>query len=314
MYSPTTRRLDLLIYLSCGLACGDSKSTGNYTISSAGDGIGWFSVALVPGDGVDGLDPGKNTGTTDGWQVQFNKLIVVIGDIGAVPTTGDVSVDFADGDKYIVNLSNILGGRVSLDSQPASPGVYDSLDFASRRATSIWQKTPSVSEADADLMVKGGYSIYIDGTISDPAGRSCSVEDPTVCEPSPVISFQWGLTAETSYSGCPGFTLEPDDNVVAALTIPGDLWFLTGFATVGTPLRRRAQWVADADLNRDGVTTLDELAAIKASLLFRPELGYDLSGSPIRIESAYDFLEAQVRTLGLVGPSACRVGKSLDIP
>lgn len=71
-------------------------------------------------------------------------------------------------------------------------------------------------------------------------------------------------------------------------------WFAPGFAKNLSP--SPAQWIADADLDHDGETTLAELQKIKASDLFAAD--YDLSDAPFEIVTAYDFAEAQALTLG----------------
>ncbi len=71
----------------------------------------------------------------------------------------------------------------------------------------------------------------------------------------------------------------------------------------------RAQWSADADLDRHGETTLAELQEIKASDLL--SAGYDLSDAPIEIVTAYDFAEAQALNLGRKRDADCETSRPL---
>jgi hypothetical protein len=80
-------------------------------------------------------------------------------------------------------------------------------------------------------------------------------------------------------------------------TIHGDHWFFSNIAQGAEQTVRRAQWVADCDLDGDGETTLAELRAVRASQLFRAP-DYNLSGAIGTIDTAYDFFVAQARTLG----------------
>ena len=104
--------------------------------------------------------------------------------------------------------------------------------------------------------------------------------------------------------------MQPDQTTDVTLTIPGDHWFRSNFRPESL-LPRRAQWIADADLDHNGETTLEELKMIKASLLFTPELDYDLAGAPIPVDTAHDFLEAQVLTLGLNTATRCQTARAL---
>ena len=80
-------------------------------------------------------------------------------------------------------------------------------------------------------------------------------------------------------------------------TIHGDHWFFSNL-TEGVELTDRyAQWIANADLDRNGETTISELRNVPKGQAF-PAALYSLSGALIPIENAYDYLEAQARTLG----------------
>ena len=81
-------------------------------------------------------------------------------------------------------------------------------------------------------------------------------------------------------------------------TVHGDHWFFTNLTQGAEITQRRAQWIADADLDRDGETTQAELKQVPAAVAFPAELGYNLSGAIIPIVTAHDYLEAQARTLG----------------
>lgn len=57
------------------------------------------------------------------------------------------------------------------------------------------------------------------------------------------------------------------------LSLDVDRWLRPDFRSGASD--RLAQWIADADLDHDGVTTVDELQSIQADVLLRPDRGYD---------------------------------------
>jgi hypothetical protein len=118
------------------------------------------------------------------------------------------------------------------------------------------------------------------------------------------VSFKWGLKAGTSFDDCAppqgdsGFAVPSGGTVEVKPTIHGDHWFFTNITQGVEITERRAQWIANSDLNHDGETTLAELRTIKASDVF-PSPPYSLgTGSLIPINTAFDYVEAQARTLG----------------
>ena len=291
---------------------GSASDPGNDSASGAGDGVGEVVILVAAGSGVAGLEPGKKfENTVDGWTVSYDKLIVTVGKVAVSSTNGGDAFNFgADQRSHIFDLRQAATPQ-EFTAGKVAPGIYEDLSFAVLGASETSQLVAPATGADYDLMVKGGYSIYMEGTLTNPVGQSCSPEDPKDCTPAPMLTFKWGLASATEFSRCRGFTVERDQTTRVTLTIPGDHWFRSNF-TPGALSPRRAQWIADADLDHNGETTLEELKMIKASLLFTPELDYDLAGAPLPIDTAHDFLEAQVRTLGLNPATGCRTAAPLD--
>ncbi len=287
---------------------------GNSGVSSAGDEVdtdGEVDLHVAAGGGVAGLEPGTNVeNTVDGWTARYDRLIVTVGSFDAyTSSSGELALGHPAG--LVIDLRQVAA-PLSLDSASAPPGDFEEgFLFSVPGASAASRLVEPATDADYDLMVKGGYSIYMEGTLTNPVGQSCSPEDPKDCTPAPMLTFKWGLASATEFSRCRGFTVERDQTTRVTLTIPGDHWFRSNF-TPGALSPRRAQWIADADLDHNGETTLEELKMIKASLLFTPELDYDLAGAPIPIDTAHDFLEAQVRTLGLNPATGCRTAAPLD--
>ena len=110
-------------------------------------------------------------------------------------------------------------------------------------------------------------------------------------------SLRWGLSAGTSFDDCApetgaaSFAVVSGGTVQIKPTVHGDHWFFTSITQGAEVTERRAQWIADADLDRNGETTLDELRMVRASDVF-PSPTYDLSGAPVQVNTAFDYLDA----------------------
>jgi hypothetical protein len=292
----------LLTASLCALlsACGDDGSSSGggqmYTTrSSVSDGIAAaVDVVATPGQGTSGLAPGTGKGTViDGWEVEYRKLLITVGDItfaqpdgSDIPATGGYVVDLL--------MTGASGAHIAtLDL----PGGVSELAFTMPNAGALAAHDKYASAGDADLMNSGGFSLYVEGSLTKKDGRSCLPEQPDDCVDAPEITFRWGIPAGASYTACKK-TGATSGIITVDLAIPAVHWLLNSFETDPASLPLRAQWIADADLDRNGETTLDELTQIEASLLFTPALGYDLTRAPFALDTAYDFLLAQSRAIG----------------
>lgn len=303
------------LLVACADDGGSTSSAGGgqmYTTrSSVSDGYGAAGdVVAAAGSGVYGVLPGTGANTVrDGWTVEYQKYLVAVGTVtlsnprdGGLDLQADVVVD-------VQNLSEVgdLIGHVELNSAPTSLAFsLRPVDSGSFRALS-----PSTSEADLELMADGGYAVYIEGTIESESGRSCTPGpqgSPKVCVPAPRISFRWGLPHGVLYAECTGAGAAAGP---AKLTFPAVHWLYTRLVTGSDVAPMQAQWIADADLDHDGETTLEELERVSAAALFPRERGYDLSGASRAISTGYDFLREQVRSLGRAGWGECAAIRDL---
>src|SRR5690606_36774095 len=177
-----------------------------------------------------------------------------------------------------------------------------------------------VRRADFDLMVESGWTYLIRGTLSQTGGQSCppaaksepgerqpngqlSGEDP--CYDAESIDFELGISAPTalgpcSIDGSAGVAIPDGGTQTVALTIHGDHLFFNGFPEGGEGgVQRLAQWLADCDLNLDGLVDRDELEAIEPDDL--PELDdrYQLGGAPVpHLDTMLDYVTAQLKSQG----------------
>ena len=251
-----------------------------------------------------GLEPGDgDEQVVDGWTVRYDRFIVTVGDFTAARSDGTEQLSAPT--VYVVDLLNLpAGGLVLAEFTDVEATRWDKVAYSLPGAGADALAAEGTDPADLQMMIDGGLSIYIEGEISKPDGQACPAGDPAACLPAASVRFAWGLAAGTRFADCApptgalGFAVPSGGTAQVKPTIHGDHWFFTNLTQGAEVTQRRAQWIADADLDLDGETTLDELRAVPAADLFPAELGYNLSGAIIPIATAHDYLEAQARTLG----------------
>lgn len=285
------------------LACGDDGPYGGgmmgTTPGSASDGVNTgLDIAVKAGTGVFGLADGA---FADGWSVNYTKVLVSLGEASLQVNKETIPAPLL----VVVDLAALPedGGHVThVDVREAG----SSLDFSVvDAAAGILPLANVTAEDDAAEMAKNGYALLIEGTIEKKNGVSCQPGTQDNCSEAPVVRFRWGSSAGAHYLRCGGFPSPTTKAASVTLTLPATTWLQTAFLGADVSSGLRAQWIADADLNRDGETTLDELADVKASEAFPADLGYDLSRAPAPIETALDFFEEQARTIGINAWGRC---------
>lgn len=314
-----------IVLISCGY--GEDNDTGQPTIPTTND------VTTNPTADKDGM--GASVGDTgvlaavevnviaeksvigfaagDGWTVDFDKFLIVVGDFDAI-NESDLAASLLGERTAVIDLRALFYSQFTLIVfDRVAAGRFSSVGFTLPGADGTTTKTPATLEDDLLLMVAGEYSVYIEGVMTKADGQSCAPDAPMDCIPAEQIAFRWGFSAGTAYADCSGFEVPAGtDLVFVELNMTGETWFAPGFSEMGyDATKTRAQWIADADLDRDGETTLTELQSIKASQLFTPALGYDFAGAPIPVETAYDFVEAQARNLGRHSYGYCTTSRAL---
>ena len=269
--------------------------------------------ATIPGGVAAG--PGDEA-IQDGWTVRYARFLIAFGNFraarsGSSDRIGDPSIQ-------VVDLRNLQGGGLVVASfDRIAAARWDRVGFDLPNAGAAAKAAKGTAQADLDLLVKNGWSLYFEGEMTNDQGKSCRPELPTDCVAAKKISFKWGLAAGTSFDDCAppmgdaGFAVPAGGTVQIKPTIHGDHWFFANVSQGAEVTRRLAQWVANADLDRNGETTLAELKQTRASDLFKPPT-YNLSGALLPIVTGHDFLEAQARTLGdFQGSGECPTRKKL---
>jgi len=288
-------------------ACGSTSSTGKVQVfASAED--------TIP----DGLTPGTDgESIVDGWTVSYQKFLITIGNFRA-GRSSDASDRLIEPKVYVLDMKSLPTAGFTLASfDEASATRYDKVGYDLPNATAAALRPEGTSQADHDLMVQRGWSLYFEATLTKADGQSCKPTAPADCASRTSLTIAWGTAAGTSFDDCAppmgdaGFAVPTGGTVQVKPTVHGDHWFFTNL-TQGTELtERRAQWIVDSDLDRDGKTTIEELELVQAADLFRAPT-YNLTGASIPITTAYDYLEAQARTLGdFQGEGECPTRRAL---
>lgn len=268
----------------------------------SGGGVGRVQVFITAEDTIpDGLQPGTGAeNVQDGWTVTYQKYLLALGNFRAARSV-NAADKLSEPKVYVLDLKNLpAGGFLLADFAGVAAERWDKVGFDLPNANTASICAPGVSAFDCNLMKTSGYSLYFEATLTKADGRSCKPDAPSDCVARSSVSFKWGFNAGTSFDDCSppsgdaGFAVPTGGVAAVKPTIHGDHWFFTSF--VHQEARRRAQWIADADLDRDGQTTLEEIRRVQASNVF-PASVYNLSGGGT-ISTAYDYAVAQVRSLG----------------
>ncbi len=274
--------------LAIGLAIGCASPTGDVTVLLEAE-------ETITG----GLDPGEGAAdVVDGWRVRFSKYLVAVGDVHLERTADGQEAH--DPSVHVVDLASLPpGGIVLTRFESLDARRWDSFGDATAHAHADATKGESVSQADFDEMVANDWTYLIEGTLENASGESCPPRGE--CRAASRLSFRLGASVETFFGPCedeglPGVTVTESGTAVT-ISIHGDHLFFDTFPSGAEVIERRAQWLANADTDGDDAITAEELMAIDAAALFPSEV-YNLAGAPFPIESAFDYVRAQLATQG----------------
>jgi len=278
--------------------------------------VGSLQIFVEPEDSIGGIG---SEYFEDGWAVSYDEFLVSVGNARAART--DTNETLKDASAFVLDLKRApTSGYLIAEMNDVSAGAWHRFGFDLPNAKSGMKTLAPTTAADVDMLVQNGYSLYFEGAIEKADGKSCPPgdPDPAKCVAAPKVTFRWGLAAGTSFDDCAtvdgiaGFAIPAGGATQIKPTIHGDHWFFNDMTAGAEIVERRAQYIADCDLNHDGETTLEELKQVSAAEVF-PSPMYDLSGSfSGPIETAYDYVLAQARTLGdFQGDGECPTRKVL---
>lgn len=276
----TRRPLVVLSLLVCGCSSDDAAGTGK------------VQVQLEAEETIsEGLSKGEDVENARDYAVSYSKYLVAIGDVQlGKSSTGQ---QLQDANVYIADLKQVGAQGVQLASfEDISAGQWDEFGYELALPNANTRSLGYVSENDLQQMVDNGWTYWIEGTV-----------ERSVAEGGPV-EFVLQTAVPTLFDRCgidgqPGLAVVADGVATGTITIHGDhIWF-NKFPTgsEGT-VERRSAWLIAADTDKDGKVSTEDLAALDATDVFTTSLGYSLDGAPVVIESALDFVRAQLATQG----------------
>jgi len=268
-----------------------------------------FTIAIVAGCGADGTgaakfttwgedyvmnsippDPAGEAGFVDGWTLTYDKFLVAFHEIVVANDKGEIAA-IHDGSFLVDNKQAGRKDLVTFADIPARAWNRVSYQIKPARADSA---LVAATEADRDLMVAEGYSIYVSGAATKPEGVGQTVTK----------TFHWGFTTATQYKECQqaaasgqaiqGIVVTNGGTDTSELTTHGDHLYYDRLMASADPAVKtslRFDEKAAADANADGEITLAELSAVPIDVR-----KYDPSGLPAPNLGA--FMTALARTVG----------------
>lgn len=309
--SPSSKTVLLYICLSLFVSCQEESNKA----------IGSLDVLFETEDLIiEGLTPGEDTENIhDGWAVSFDKYITTIGPVDLHLSTDEDQVVERD-ESYVIDMLKLPSGGVKLWSFDELQAGRWELFYATLGAGDGATRHDSVDQDDFDLMVNHDWTYLVHGTLSSESGQSCPPSTLAVtdmrppnahmsgenfCYDAPEIRFEFGAKAETRFGPCEidglsGVSIPAGGTQSTSLTIHGDHLFFNGFPEGDEGgVMRLAQWLADCDLNLDGLVTQEELESIAPSQLVELDERFQLGGSPITpLKNMYEYVIAQLKTQG----------------
>lgn len=256
---------------------------------------------------TDGISAGTSAeDVVDGWTVSFDRYLVAVGAIEISSTANGAERSYPT--VRLVDLAALASGSAPLVGESSIPaGRWDHVSYSLVVPDATTELDPSVSEADRDAMIDGGCTYLVEGTMTNPAGQSCPPGGS--CRSVTSIAFELCVPATVRFSDCrsegtlaSGFAVRDGGDTFVAFTLHGDHLFFDAFPAGEEVVERRAQWLADADVDADSIVDRAELLTIdtptEIAELF-PSSDYSLANAPGgAILTAFDFVVAQLRTQG----------------
>ncbi len=273
-----------LVALSA-LGCGESDEAGT----------GNLRVQLVAERSViDGLTQAD----TRDYAVDFTKYLVAIGDVHVARENGANEVK--DETLYLADLKRV--GREGLELttfRDLSSGQWAEVGYATPVARKGAKALSGVSAADAATMIDNGYTYWIEGVVQRPEAEGGPV----------TFKIQTDVEAEfrdCETNGRPGVSVGEGTNTLS-LTLHVDHIFFNAFPSASeASIERTAAWIVEADRDGDGMVTSEDLLELDSTELFTSARGYDLTGARVLIETAMDFVRAQLASQGHIdGEGSC---------
>ena len=276
----STSRLGSLVAFGLMVsACSDDAAVGSGKVRVQLEAEETITQGLSKGDGVE--DARDHA-------VSFSKYLVAVGHV----QLGKPGKTLADQSVYVADLKQVGAQGVQLGSfDDVAAGQWSEFGYELVVPDANARALDGVSSDDLQQMIDNGWTYWIEGTVERAAADGGPV-DFVLQTAVPTLFDHCGL------DGQPGLAVT-ESGATATITFHGDhIWF-NSFPTgsEGT-VERRTAWLLAADTDGDGKVSTEDLAALDATEVFTSGLGYSLDGAPVVIESALDFVRAQLATQG----------------
>ena len=277
------KKTAIVAIIAAAAACSDSTSDA--------DGKGSVTFTTWGEDFIEKEIPPKDASgeviVEDGWTIRYTKFLLVLSDVSvgepdkepaAKMTTPQLYDMHAPGPKPVIAFSDLPGK------------AYTHVSYAVAPATASVELGSGATDADKQLMIQNGYSVFVEGTVTKDATTK---------------SFAWGFTTNTVYDRCEGevsgkmtegVVVTNGGNDAVELTIHGDHFFYDDLQSPDAKVR--VDVIANADADADGKITLDELGAVQLADSQKIPTGLYGTGSASNVNDLRAFVEALSRTLG----------------
>ncbi|MDX2018893.1 MAG: hypothetical protein SF187_01535 [Deltaproteobacteria bacterium] len=272
----------LLVALVGCVACFGCSDAGEGTASFTTWGEEYIEQQIPP-------DPTGQSGFLDGWTIKYSKFLVTFRNIQVADTKG--TVGGATTGSFLVD--NVRPGRKTLTSFAGLKAKAWGAVSYQISPVAVDTTLVAATQADKDLMVAGGYSVYVEGTAT-------KIEASIPLQKT----FHWGFKTATQYTDCKqtpesgreieGIVVTNGGNDVSELTTHGDHFFydrLRASANPAVVTSLRFAEKANADRDADNEITMAELMATPLDVRT-----YDPSG--FQVATLGDFMTALARTVG----------------
>lgn len=219
----------------------------------------------------------------DGWEIKFSKFLIHIGHVTVADADGNTGAKMEGTLLFDHKLS---GEKPVFAAEDLEARRWESVSFQVPVADASAELSEGLTEADRDLIVNAGASVYVVG--------SATKGDVTK-------TFTWAFPVSTEYTECkgdldgketPGALVTNGGVDEIQLTIHGDHLFYDDLQSADAKLRFDP--IAAAD-DGDGDITLEELSAVQ---LVDIEVGTYGTGSVDGVNDLAQFITALSQTVG----------------
>lgn len=268
------------------IGCGASDPTGS-------GGEGTLSFTTWGEEYIEDQIPSDEF--VDGWSVEYEKFLVNIQNIQVADAKGDVAASM---DGSVLFDNHVKGVKTVIDFDRVEAKAWDQVSYQIAPVTDDTEPSDSATTADKQLMLAGGYSLYVEGTATK--------QDVTK-------RFAWGFAIGTQYERCHseqsgrdeyGVVVTNNADIEVQLTTHGDHLYYDRLQASSDPAivtSLRFDALAAADQDGDDDVTLEELNAAPIDVRH-----YDPSG--LRASTLGAFVTELARTVGhFRGEGECNV-------